>query len=124
MIFITEKRNSNFNSIISFLGGNGPKFTTSAYAYVGGSSATDVGIFRILFEQGVVSFVFFIVIISIVLRQFFWAVRNELLIDKFPFILILCTMLFSVHTNMTITPPFYPLFALGVVGILLKGNNA
>lgn len=112
------------NSIMAFLVGNGPKLTTSAYVYVTGSSAVDVGIFRILFEQGIVNFTFFIAIIIIVLKQFFWAVNNGFLIDKFPFILIFCTMLFSIHTNMTITPPFYPLFVLSMAGILLKGKNA
>jgi hypothetical protein len=112
------------NSIVAFIMGNGPKLTTSAYEYGKGSSAVDVGIFRILFEQGMVSFSFFIAIIFVVIKRFLMALNDGLLIYRFPYILILCTLLFSVHTNMTITPPFYPLFALSMAGILLKGNNA
>lgn len=108
------------NSLLTFFMGYGPRLATSSIDYFAGEYAVDVGIFRILFEQGIINFAVFILIIYKIYNKYLTADKDSFLDNKFPFILIISTMLISAHTNMTITPPFYPLFALCVAGVVCK----
>lgn len=109
---------------ITFLLGNGPRLATTGYDYVVGGYTSDIGIFRILLEQGIINFTIFIVIIFMTLKKYFTAGKKAFLVNNFPFILIIIIMLFSIHTIMTFTPPFYPLFALSMAGIYLKNKKS
>jgi hypothetical protein len=104
-------------SINSFLFGNGPKFTSNFYVNNTVEYSGDIGIFRVLMESGFIVFTVFLLILFMIVKKYFEYGNKSILNKKFPYILLFFVMIFSIHTNLIFTAPFYPLFGLCVAGL-------
>jgi hypothetical protein len=107
------------NNIFNLFFGNGPKFTTSIIQVSSEAYGVDVGIFRVLMESGIFIFIGLILIILYYINRFLLMQQLEKY-EKLPYMVLFFVMLSSIHTNLIITPPFYPLFGLCLAGILQK----
>jgi hypothetical protein len=107
--------NLNFWSILF---GSGPRFTSSGFEFVPDNFIIDVGVFRIFVETGAISFIIFLFFLTSIFRKGFnVGLKSDAYGGRVFFFLFLIFVL-MVHANMTALPPFYPLFAVVVGGIV------
>ena len=105
-------------NVKEFVFGAGPRFVSAGYEFVPRLFLVDVGIFRVFVEFGFFNFILFIVFLFCIFRicirnfnQFFSSGHIA-----FPFFFLVYLAL--VHANMSMLPPFFPLFAAVAAGIL------
>ncbi len=109
-------------SLLDFIFGQGPRITAVGFNYLPEVFLVDVGIFRVFLESGIVSFLIFIYILIIIAIRGFVSVRQKNAQTK-KFLLIFLTIIFLIHGNYTIIPPFYLLFVLSSSYILNFWND-
>ncbi len=107
----------------TFIFGMGPRLTAKNFASAPVSLSGDIGILRVFVESGIVNFLLFAMIIVLIIRRGVTRLRKELDREIVPFLLIVVVMLSQVHANLTALPPFYPLFALAVAGVLVTPQS-
>ena len=78
---------------------------------------------RVFVETGVINFLIFIIFIFSMLKKSLIIMRYKFSIDSFKYIFIFITFCLLVHANFSTLPPFYPLFAISVAGILINYNQ-
>lgn len=106
--------NTNLQSLLF---GNGPKLVSSSYQTVTKDYSGDIGLFRILVELGIISFLILLFIVYLLIKKYLTITSNGEKLRKFPYIFLALTMLISIHTIIIFTPPFYPIFAVCIAGI-------
>jgi len=108
---------------IDYLIGIGPRLVSQGFEFVPEGFVIDAGILRVFIETGIITFMLFLYFNYLVLRlaiKNFSSSRKELNIYLSIFILFLIL----IHGNITILPPFYPIYCLAVAGIIsLSINN-
>jgi hypothetical protein len=108
---------------IDYLIGIGPRLVSQGFEFVPEGFVIDAGILRVFIETGIITFMLFLYFNYLVLRlaiKNFSSSRKELNIYLSIFILFLVL----IHGNITILPPFYPIYCLAVAGIIsLSINN-
>lgn len=104
-------------SIYQILFGVGPRITAAGYLYTPDLFIIDVGILRVFIETGLINFIFFISFIIITFWRGLISIRSSSKIYARPFFYIFFVFILLIHANMTILPPFFPLFTSAVAGI-------
>lgn len=114
--------NLNFQD---FLFGIGPRITTSGFNFINENKffIIDVGMLRVFVESGIFNFLIFSSIIFRILKRGISNLKSNFSIDNLKYFLIFTTMCLLVHANFSLLPPFYPLFTIGVSGIIINYKN-
>lgn len=101
--------------------GVGPRIVSAGYEYIPDRFIIDVGILRVLIENGVVCFLWFLAILYIPARRIvvMWSSVAGSNPEWRAFVVVFVVFLCLVHANMTALPPFYPLFACCLAGVLV-----
>ena len=107
-------------TFIDILFGVGPRITTVGFNYLNENKTflIDVGIFRVFVETGIINFLIFFTFLISILKKSITILKNRFSIYSSKYIIIFITFCLLVHANFSILPPFYPLFAISVAGIL------
>jgi hypothetical protein len=124
--YLLEPYISYFGSLTlnEILYGVGPRINTVGFNYINENKfIIDVGFVRVFVETGILNFIFFLLILFYTLHNAFIIFKYQFSINSYKFILILITFLLLIHGNFSIMPPFYPLFAISVAGILINYNK-
>ncbi len=106
--------------LVNVFFGSGPIIDSNKFKYFPENFIIDVGIFRVLLENGLLIFVFFAAIL------FYFLKKNYLLVINLPsnynrsLLFILLVLSSMVHSNWLITPPFMVVFAMVISGILVQ----
>jgi hypothetical protein len=112
---------SNINSW-RIIFGAGPAVNSSGYEYVPSNAITDIGIFRLLDEYGLIIFSAFIILLVSYVKYGITENKEINKIKVIPSVYIFWVFLFMVHGNISLQPPFYGLFAACVAGMIAKKN--
>lgn len=106
----------------SFLIGVGPRIASAGFEFVPENFVIDVGVLRVFVEFGVLSFlIFFAFLVSVFKSGVAVSLRFDVDGGKSYFFLFM-VYVSMVHANMTSLPPFFPLFAAVVTGILVTNS--
>ena len=107
---------------IDYLIGIGPRLVSQGFEFVPEGFIIDAGILRVFIETGIITFMLFLYFNYMVLRlaiKNLSSSRSEIKI----YLSILILFLVLVHGNITILPPFYPIYCLAVAGIISISTN-
>jgi hypothetical protein len=111
-------------SLFDFIFGVGPRITTVGFNYINENKfLIDIGIFRVFVESGIINFLIFIMFLSSFFIKSLKILNNNFSKNSLIYILIFFTFCLLVHANFSLLPPFYPLFGLSIVGILINYNK-
>jgi len=104
--------------IEAVLFGSGPRFTSKGYEFQPINFVVDVGVVRVFVEFGLIAFIPFAYFILVVLTGRFRIPNKNYIKDYNFFFGFFLLFLVSIHANMTSLPPFFPLFAIIVGGLI------
>lgn len=107
--------------LTAFFIGIGPGIFNKSFYYLPENFISDVGIFRVFVENGIIGAIpFFIFLGLLAYKSILLCMRGS----QFYFLLILLGVyLLLIHGNTTSLPPFYVLFAAVSAGILVAYDN-
>jgi hypothetical protein len=106
--------------IINFLFGSGPIISSEQFKFFPEKFIIDVGILRVLTEAGFFNFFLFILVLFYFLKKVLWLEVNYPSNYNKSLLIMFLTLISSVHGNMAITSPFYPLFVMVVSSIVVQ----
>lgn len=107
----------NSIDLTAFLIGSGPRLVSQGYEFVPELFVTDVGIFRVFVETGLVNFILFLGLLFVVLRRGLVVLNAPAGYNVKPFLILFLLFISLLHANMSALPPFFPLFSAIVAGI-------
>jgi len=117
---------NNFNGLSGLLLGKGATISSSAINQmqdITSSSGTgDVGPFRVLFEQGIICFTLFAIMLLRIFKKLILSRLKDINGLHFGCALLIFSLLLGIHTNMILVAPFFPLFAIAVAGLCSSEN--
>jgi hypothetical protein len=103
--------------------GVGPRITSSGFYFLPEKFIIDVGIFRVFVESGIFAFIVFLVILVYFFLRGYRASRYKDITEVRPYLAIFIVFMLSVHANMALLPPFYPLFCAVCLGMLSRAEQ-
>lgn len=103
--------------------GNGMPINMGNYIYEPEKNISDVGIFRVFVETGIINFVIFFYFLLRLFKKLL-RINPDFSSDYHNVLLILFILFISLpHTNITFLPPFYPLFIIVISSILYEHKS-
>jgi hypothetical protein len=110
----------------SYILGKGPFITTHNYASAPESQSrvTDIGILRIVQDNGIIAFLPILVILCICSYKLTFPSVGEIKKAKWGYGLLFLTATLVIHTIPITTPPFDMIWSLGLIGILTADQAA
>jgi hypothetical protein len=110
------------NLLLDWLIGIGPTLTVAGYTIRPTNYITDVGIFKVMQESGIINMLFVILFLIFTYKRIFYSLKTEMSKQRIACAIILSTCLTAVHANSIIQVPINILFALAIAGSLRPTN--
>lgn len=108
------------SSYTDYLFGKGPRIVSDGYNFIPDDFIIDIGIFRVFIESGIFTFLFFLFFNYLVFKTALKILHKDKITSPSSitiYMTIFILFMLLIHGNMTILPPFYPLYAAAVAGI-------
>jgi len=117
---ILESISSLFHKglLLDWLFGIGPAMYVAGYEIQPDNYITDVGLFKVMQESGIINMLFVIIFIYFTYSRSLYALKIQFSKQRIVCAIILSTCLTSVHINCILQVPFNILFAIAVAGSL------